>query len=231
MEKFDATPFGVSFWCRQRLQQAIAEAAPEAHGVLLDIGCGNKPYSAALAPFVERHLGLEYSPEAGYRGNLADLCGDAEHLPLKDQCIDTILCTEVMEHVSDPEKVISEFSRVLKPGGVVIATAPFIFPVHDSRDFFRYSPQGLAAIMERYDISVEKIVPLSGGGITLALLLNLYLFHLGFFWTKWLYPFGLILRPVLWLLIFIINITGWVMDKIIPAPQMAFNHLTIGRKN
>jgi SAM-dependent methyltransferase len=230
MERFSSTPFGAGFWCRQRLDKAIKAAAAEAHGTLLDIGCGMKPYRAALAPFVERHIGLEYSPETGYRGNLADFCGDAMNLPLGDETVDTILCTEVLEHIPDPEKAIAEFSRVLRPNGTIITTAPFFFPVHDDWDFFRYSPKGLAEIMERHGISVERIESLSGGGITLAMLFNLYLFDLGFMWTKWLYPIGVLLRPLLWLLIFLVNISGWVLDKIIPAPQMSFNHLTIGRK-
>ncbi len=225
------TPFHAAYWVHHRIRQGILEHSHYAKGTLLDVGCGVKPYKAAFAPFVDIHLGIEYSPDSGYIGNLADFCADAAALPLPDASVDTILCTEVLEHVPNPEKVISEFARVLRADGILICTAPFFFPIHDKFDFFRYTPTGLAVMMERQGLTVEKVKPLSGSGITVAVMINLFLFDLGFMWTKWLYPIGLILRPVIWLVIFLINMLGWIMEKIIPSDQMAFGHLTIARAN
>ena len=224
------TPFHAGYWVRTRIDNAIKSHADEGHGVLLDVGCGIKPFETTFAPYVERYIGLEYSPESGYLGNKADFCGDAAFLPLADESVDTILCTEVMEHVSNPEKTIEEFARVLRPGGTLITTAPFFFPIHDTYDFFRYSPDGLAAIMNRHGLEVEKVLPLSGTAVTLAAMFNLYWYELGFIWTKWLYPIGLVLRPVLWLLCFVVNLLGGIFEKIVPSKHMAFNHLTIARK-
>lgn len=227
---FSKTPFHPAFWAKKRIADAIASHAGAAHGILLDVGCGTKPYEKLFTPFVERYIGIEYSPESGYQGNRADIAGSASELPLEDESVDTILCTEVLEHVPDPEKVIQEFARILKPGGIVITTAPFFFPIHDTYDYFRYTDKGIAEMMKRHGLEVEKIEPLSGTGLTLAMMFNLYIFYLGFMWTKWMYPIGLFLRPVLWLLICIINYLGWIMEKIIPSTQMAFDHLTIGKK-
>ncbi|MFZ1702565.1 MAG: methyltransferase domain-containing protein [Pyrinomonadaceae bacterium] len=224
------TPFHPGYWSRVRLDDAIAEHAKLAHGTLLDIGCGAKPYAAIFEPFVEKYIGLEYSPESGYRGNKADFCGDAGALPLDNECVDTILCTEVLEHVPDPEGAISEFARVLKPGGTVITTAPFVYPIHDKYDFFRYSPDGVKVIMERYGLTVETVKPLSGTAVTLAVMFNMYWYDLGFIWTKWLYPIGLILRPLLWIGCFKVNILGRIFEAILPSQLMSFNHLTVGRK-
>jgi SAM-dependent methyltransferase len=224
------TPFHAAYWSRIRLDEAVHEHAARAHGVMLDVGCGVKPYEGAFAPFVDQHLGIEYSPESGYRGNRADLCGDATALPLADRSIDTILCTEVMEHVSHPEQTIAEFARVLRSGGTVITTAPFVYPIHDPYDFFRYSPDGLRAIMERHGLTVEKVKPLSGTAVTLAMMFNMYWYDLGFIWTKALYPIGLILRPLLWLLCFVVNLVGVLFEVILPSKHLSFNHLTIARK-
>src|SRR4051794_11672827 len=101
------SPFHPTFWCRTRVDRAVSDHAKLAHGVLLDIGCGTKPYEKSFLPYITRYIGLEYSPESGYRGNAADLCGDAAALPLSDASVDTILCTEVLEHVPDPEMTIS----------------------------------------------------------------------------------------------------------------------------
>lgn len=225
------TPFHVAFWVQKRIREAIIRNANFAHGTLLDVGCGRKPYELNFSKYVDRYFGMEYAPESGYRGNRADVASDASAMPFADQSIDAILCTEVMEHVENPEKVIEEFSRILKPNGIVITTAPFFYPIHDEYDFFRYSDKGIAKIMERHGLEIVKIEPLSGTGLTVAIMFNFYLFELGFMWTKWLYPVGIILRPLLWLLISVVNVLGWVMEKAIPSKHMAFNHLTVSRKS
>lgn len=224
------TPFHAGFWVRKRIDDAVAAHASSAHGVLLDVGCGIKPYQKFFAPFVEKYYGTEYSSDSGFRGNRADVGSDAAAMPFADESVDTILCTEVMEHVADPEKVIEEFARILKPDGTIITTAPFFYPIHDEYDFFRYTDKGLAAMMMRHGLEIEKVEPLSGTGVTLAIMFNFFWYELGFIWTKWLYPFSLLLRPVLWIIISLINLLGWLAEKIIPSKQMSFNHLTVARK-
>jgi SAM-dependent methyltransferase len=173
---------------------------------------------------------MEYSPEAGYRGNAANVCGDAAAIPIASSSVDTVLCTEVLEHVPDPNAVMREMSRVLKPGGVLICTAPFFYPVHDAYDFFRYSPGTVATLMRRHGLVVDAERPLSGTAVTLAILLNLYWFEIGFVWTKWLYLIGLVLRPFLWMAAAIVNVLGWVFEQLIPSTHMSFNHLTIAHQ-
>lgn len=230
MERLSSTPFYSGFWNRVRIDGAIRHASSNAHGVLLDVGCGGKRYANVFAPFVKRYLGLEYSRDSGYRANLADFCADALQLPLLDKSVDTVLCTEVLEHLDDPEKAIAEIARVLRADGVVITTAPFFFPIHDAADFFRYSRDGVASLMRRNGLKVETVQPLSGSGVTLALLFNLFWFESGFMWTKWLYPFGVVLRPFLLLLCLAVNLLGGVLEMILPSTRMSFNHLTIARK-
>ena len=224
------TPFHAGFWVKKRIDDAVAAHAHRAHGTMLDVGCGIKPYEKLFAPYVEKYYGTEYSPESGYRGNRADVAGDASAMPFADASFDTILCTEVLEHVMNPEKVAAEFARILKAGGTAIITVPFAFPIHDEYDFFRYTDKGIAVIMQRYGLEVEEVQPLSGTGVTLAIMINLFWCELGFIWTKWLYPIGLLLRPLLWIIICLINLLGWLMEKIIPAKLLAFNHLTVVRK-
>ncbi|MCX7858349.1 MAG: methyltransferase domain-containing protein [Deltaproteobacteria bacterium] len=231
MEKISITPFYSGFWNRFRIDKAIRQVAPRAHGVLLDVGCGIKPYQKAFQPYVKHYIGLEYSPKTVYRGHKADIFGDAMNLPFADASIDTILCTEVLEHLPRPWEAIAEFYRVLRPNGILIITAPFFFPIHDKLDFFRYTPKGISSLMKQNGLEVEEIKPLSGTGVTLALLFNLYWFEIGFMWTKWLYPFGIVLRPILLLFCLIVNVFGWVLEKVLPSEHMSFNHLTVAKKN
>ena len=218
------------YWAQRRLYDAIAAHAKLAHGTLIDVGCGLKPYEQLFEPFVERYIGLEYSPDSGYRGNNADLCGDVAVLPLADESVDTILCTEVMSDLPNPEKAIEEFVRVIRPGGTVIVTSVFVFPVVGENDFFRFTGKGLAEIMKRHGLVIEEITPLSGTAVTLALMFNLYWYNVGFIWTKWLYPIGLLLRPLLWLLILMVNLLGGLFEIILPDDRMSFDHLTVATK-
>ena len=224
------TPLHPGFWVRRRLSAAVALASTRARGVLLDVGCGQKPYAAVFRPHVSRYIGMDYSPAAGYRGNVADVCGDVAAIPIATASVDTVLCTEVLEHVSDPDAVVREIARVLRPSGVVICTAPFVYPVHDLYDFFRYSPGTVAALMRRHGLTVDLERPLSGTALTLAIMLNLYWFEIGFIWTKWLYLVGLVLRPVLWVLAAMVNLLGRVFEFVLPSTHLSFNHLTIGHQ-
>src|SRR5687768_15845384 len=105
-EYLSNTPFHSGYWTRVQLDNAIKSHAMHASGILFDVGYGIKPYSDAFAPFVTKHFGLEHSPESGYLGNKADVCGDAVALPIADESVDTVLCTEVMEHLAYPEKAV-----------------------------------------------------------------------------------------------------------------------------
>jgi SAM-dependent methyltransferase len=59
-----------------------------------------------------------------------DIVSDILSIPLQNESVDVILCSEVLEHVPEPGKVIIEFQRLLKPGGKLIITAPFSSMVH-----------------------------------------------------------------------------------------------------
>ena len=230
-EKYIAgTPFGSAFWVVRRLKQVVRDHAGAAHGKMLDVGCGIKPHEADFAPFVDRHIGIDYSPISGYRGNRADVCGDAGYLPFADGSFDTVLCTEVIVDLPDPERTIAEFARILAPGGTVITTAAFVYPIHDWHDYFRFSPEGLAVIMGRHGLKVDTIVPINDMAITLAVMINLYVYEYVFLWNKWLYPVGLLLRPLLWLFCFAVNLIGWLFEMIVPNDRLPSHILTIAHK-
>lgn len=229
-ELLGRTPFHSGFWVRRRLDAAVASCASLASGVLLDVGCGDKRYVSVFGSRVAQYWGLDYSPDSGYRGNRADVYGDAGKLPIRSATIDTVIATELLEHVPNPEGVIAEFARVLSPGGTVICTTPFFYPTHDRFDFFRFGPAAVATLMERHGLEVVEVRPLSGSGLTVVVLFNLFWFDLGFQWTPWLYPLGILLRPVLWLILAASNLLAWLLERAIPTSHMSFNHLTVGRK-
>lgn len=65
-----------------------------------------------------------------------DIISDITSIPLEDSCFDVILCSEVLEHIPDPTLALDEFTRLLKPNGMLILTAPFSSNVHMAPYFF-----------------------------------------------------------------------------------------------
>lgn len=146
---------------RDRLQR-------HARGRLLDIGCGVKPYAALTAGLVDEHVGLEHD-RSPHGGRDADLIGSAYSIPSGDARFDTILCTDVLEHLERPVEAARESLRVLRPGGCAIVTVPLFWHLHEEpRDFFRYTRHGLRHVLEDAGFEVLSVTALSGFCVTFA---------------------------------------------------------------
>lgn len=127
---------------RQRLQKFLEKHKSEKF--TLDLGCKNSPYSK-LFP---NRLGLDIESGEG-----VDAVGDAHSLPFPDNKFEVILCTEVLEHLHTPEQAIKEMKRVLMPGGLLILTTRFVFPLHDvPGDYFRFTKYGLRHLFRDWEI-------------------------------------------------------------------------------
>lgn len=138
------------FWlCRRELYLVLQKYAPCLSGRVLDFGCGTGPYRALFAPTTD-YWGLEYdSPENRQRKH-ADIYYDGLTIPLEDASLDGVLSTQTLEHVPNPERIVAEWARVLRPGGNLLLTLPFMWPEHEMPyDFQRYTTNGLRAILEK----------------------------------------------------------------------------------
>jgi len=132
------------YFARKGLHQHIATFAPHLKGRMLDVGCGSKPYRS-LFPASE-YIGMEIS---GGNPN-ADCYYDGKHFPFQEGEFDSVLTSEVLEHVFNPEVFLSEVNRVLKGGGVVLLTVPFVWDEHEQPyDYARYSSFGLRHLLEQ----------------------------------------------------------------------------------
>lgn len=110
----------------------------------LDIGAQNGPYAAQFP----RRIGLDIQPGAGVH-----IIGDAQALCIRDRAFEVVLCTEVLEHLPEPQRAIDEMYRVLEPGGELLLTTRFLFPLHDTpHDYFRFTKYGLRHLLRRFEI-------------------------------------------------------------------------------
>ena len=137
-----------------------------ASGTMLDIGCGLRPYKSLFQERITRYIGIDWpvSPEKA----AVDIVGNALYLPVLNDAADTVLATELLEHLPEPERFIAEVARVLRQGGSFILTVPFMEALHEEpRDYFRFTPHGLKAMLEGHGFSLIKIF--SKGGLSAVL--------------------------------------------------------------
>lgn len=152
-------PYSPIFFARHYVLQTLKDALPYLRsGRFLDVGCGMKPYETLFTDFATAYIGIDHPvTQKGSYGSLtrADIFSDSSRFPLDDSSFDTVVCTQVLEHVSDPFNKISEIARVLKPGGTVVISVPCAWPLHEvPHDYFRYTEFGLKNILEEAGLQI-----------------------------------------------------------------------------
>ena len=163
------------FLARRSLRQAIAACSTRLQGPLLDVGCGSKPYRELFD--TADYVGLDIdSPVTRTRG-VADVLYDGRSFPFEDGRFQSVLCNQVLEHVFEPDVFVGEIRRVLRPGGMLLLTVPFVWDEHEQPwDYARYSTFGLKALLERHGLRVLEQRKLLADASILFQLANAYLF-------------------------------------------------------
>jgi SAM-dependent methyltransferase len=138
---------------------------------VLDAGAGNAPYRALFAHCEYRTQDWTASVHPGARD--ADFVADLHALPIEDATFDFVLCTEVLEHVAEPTRVLAELARILRPGGGLLLTVPFVFELHEEpHDHYRYTSHALRRLLGDAGFAVDAVEPLTGWFSTLAQMLR-----------------------------------------------------------
>lgn len=133
---------------------------------LLDVGAGDKRYRGCVNCI--RYISLDVS------GRM-DVIADATALPFKNNSLDMILCTQVLEHIKNPFLAVEEFGRILSENGTILITVPTVMYLHEvPQDYFRYTRYGIEHILNKNNISVKKSETISSGFIV-----GLELFFIG----------------------------------------------------
>ncbi|MCS6956011.1 MAG: class I SAM-dependent methyltransferase [Candidatus Calescibacterium sp.] len=184
----------------------LEELLPKLEGRLLDIGCGIKPYEKLCK--VEKYIGLEIE---GVAGKKADYYYDGNRIPFEDKYFDSILSTEVLEHVFNPDQFMREVNRVTKIGGKLVITVPFVWDEHEQPfDYARYSSYGLKYILNLYGFEVIEHRKTNNGLEAIFQLLNAYIYKKLCTKGKFLHIFTLLF------FVFPINLLGLIFSKIFP---------------
>jgi SAM-dependent methyltransferase len=119
---------------------------------VLDVGGRIQPYRSLINGQPSRYVAVDLLATP-----LVDIVGNASQLPLQNACFDLVLCTQMLEYAPRPPQVIAEIHRVLKPGGILILSAPAIYPQDSERDSWRFLPGALRELL--VDFSAVEVVP------------------------------------------------------------------------
>lgn len=163
---------------RTTILRAVREAAASFSGTVLDLGCGFMPYRKFVEskPNVEKYIGIDLEKSAIYGQVEPDMTWDGTRIPLEDATIDCVMATEFLEHHSEPGVVLGEIFRVLKPRGVLFATVPFIWNLHEvPHDEYRYTPYSMRRILENAGFGDISIKGLGGWNASLAQMIGLWI--------------------------------------------------------
>lgn len=132
-------------------------------GILLDLGCGTVPYYKVYEEIVEEIICIDW--ENSHHKNIhLDYTADLNKgIPLGDSSVDTILLTDVLEHISKPHILMKEISRVLSANGKLILGVPFMYWLHeDPFDFHRYTKYRLKELCDENNLRVLCLEELGG---------------------------------------------------------------------
>lgn len=185
----------------------------------MDFGSGSKPYKSLFS--AEKYIGVDYSSEGHPHDDEAiDVFYDGKTIPFPDNYFDSVFSSEVFEHVFNLEAIIPEIARVMKPGGKILITCPFVWNEHEVPvDYARYTQFALKHLLEKNGFNLT-VVDKSGNFITaISQLIVLYND------THLIPKFGVLNKvPVVsslirFVFIFITNTMGLLLSKILPTPQ------------
>lgn len=166
------------YYIRNSIFEAVKECSPQFHGTLLDIGCGKMPYREYIfeSSFIDKYIGLDIQNAIVYDKDVRpDYTWDGITMPFANESFDCAFGTEVLEHCPEPQIVLKEVFRVLKPEGLFFFTVPFLWNLHEvPHDEYRYTPFSLERHLKNVGFSQISLKALGGWDASLAQMLGLW---------------------------------------------------------
>ena len=215
-------------WSLRRYIRRVSTMVP-AGSSIVDIGAGEcqyKPFFSNAAYVSTDWCGT--TDHHRYSAGIDYIC-PAENLPMDDKSFDFVLCTQVLEHVRKPEAVISEFSRIMKPGGLLFLTVPQSWEEHEQPyDYHRFTQFALRAYAEDHSFDVVEINPQGGRFLVIGFFLA---WSIPSLFRNWFGKIGFLIAVTLFYpLNFLIALFFFLLDPLDQKREFTMNYECIFRK-
>jgi SAM-dependent methyltransferase len=134
-----------------------------ATGKLLDLGCGKVPLYEAYKDHIDENICVDWSGSF-HKNEYLDYVHDInKRLPLDDNEFDTIILSDVLEHIENPTQLWNEMNRVLKKGGKLILNVPFFYWLHETPyDYYRFTEYALRKFANDTGFKIILLKPTCG---------------------------------------------------------------------
>ncbi|MBI1770582.1 MAG: methyltransferase domain-containing protein [Bacteroidetes bacterium] len=134
-----------------------------ARGRLIDLGCGKAPLYGAYKDLVTDTVCVDWSDASGKNIHLDYECDLNKPLPFDNSAFDTVILSDVLEHIQNPFLLWEEISRIMIEQGKIIMNVPFFYHIHEAPyDYFRYTEFALRNFAELSGFKIILIQPIGG---------------------------------------------------------------------
>lgn len=144
----------------------LYDEALRAHcrGDLLDLGCGRAPLYLIYRDLATSVTCVDWGSSPHDVGHADVLCDLNEPIPLADDMFDTVILSDVLEHLYRPHLLLAEVARMLRPGGKLIMNVPFMYWLHEQpHDYYRYTRFTLERMLKEAGFDVLLLKEVGGG--------------------------------------------------------------------
>lgn len=136
------------YFARLGLYQNIKLFSHYISGKILDVGCGQKPYKSLFS--FKEYIGMDVDQSGhSHKNEDVDVFYDGKTFPFENESFDSAISNQVLEHIFNPDEHLKEINRVLRNGGKLLLSVPFVWDEHEQPyDYARYSSFGLEYLLK-----------------------------------------------------------------------------------
>lgn len=134
-----------------------------AQGSLIDLGCGKAPLFQVYRHLVGNIICTDWQKAAHHCGYIDFECDLSNPLPIGNKSFDTIILSDVLEHIPNPALLWHEMTRILRDNGCLLVSVPFYYALHEApHDYYRFTEYALRHFVRSSNMSIEVLKPLGG---------------------------------------------------------------------
>lgn len=200
------------------LHKELKNISPLVRGMVLDVGCGSKPYKGWFSK-VSEYIGIDIYQDV----NVDFVVDPDDRFPFDENMFDTILAFEVFEHVEKLEHTTNEIVRVLKPGGRIIVSMPFLYTEHGAPNDYRRLTKFSTNLLFQQLVKLESIKTIGGVGSTTSVIILNWMDAMANI-NKFTRLIKGLLLPAWVLISLITNVFGKILD-LVDKTDICYHHV------